>query len=70
MYADIGPSSFQKRPHIILGPDDDDHVEYAQLNQTLLTVKEEETKQKMETSFIGNYKRTWLSIHSILTCKL
>ena len=48
VYAEI------KRPHIILGPEDNDHVEYAQLNQNLLTVKVEETKQKLETSFIGN----------------
>ena len=40
---------------IILGPDEDDHVEYAQLYQSFLAVKVEETKQKMETSFIGNY---------------
>ena len=39
MYADIGPSSFTNRPQISVGLDDDDHVEYAQLNQDLLAVQ-------------------------------
>ena len=44
LYADIGPSSFTNRPQISLSPDDSDHIEYAQLNQNLLTVKPDKTK--------------------------
>ena len=47
VYADIGPSFLKQRSHITLVCDDD-QVEYAQLNQNLLTVKLEETMPKIQ----------------------
>ena len=55
MYADIGPSSFPNRPQISVGLDDDDHVEYAQLNQNLLTAKPDQIVVASSTT-IGNYE--------------
>lgn len=52
VYADIGPSSLKQRSHVTLICDDD-RVEYAQLNQNLLTVKSEKTKLKIEPSSVG-----------------
>ena len=54
VYADIGPSSFTNRPQISVGLDDDDHVEYAQLNQDLLAVQlQPAADQTMDASSIG-----------------
>ena len=56
MYADIGPSSFMSRPQISVGLDYDDHVEYAQLNQNLLTVQLQPAADQnlmMDASSIG-----------------
>ena len=64
LYADIGPSSFTNRPQIseiTLGLDD--HVEYAQLNQHLLTVK---LDQIMVASCTGKrYEYTVMCAHII-----
>ena len=52
VYADIGPCSLKQRSHVTLLCDDD-RVEYAQLNQNLLTDKSEKTKPKVEPSSVG-----------------
>ena len=52
VYADIGPSSLRKNPHIIPNPDDD-QIEYAQVNHNLHTVKLDEAKQKTKASSVG-----------------
>ena len=52
MYADIGPSSLKQRSHVTLICDDD-RVEYAQLNQNLLTIKSETKNPKVEPSSVG-----------------
>ena len=54
VYADIGPSSLKQRSHVTLICDDD-RVEYAQLNQNLLTVKSETKNPKIEPSSVGTY---------------